>query len=63
MRERGLRSTNRCPTARKERAGKEVEMIEEKEIERLLEELKSSLQGKIDPYELSKLVEEGRRKR
>jgi len=38
-------------------------MIEEKEIERLLEELKSSLQGKIDPYELSKLVEEGRRKR
>jgi Ca2+-binding EF-hand superfamily protein len=41
----------------------EVERIEKEEIRRLLDELKSSLQGKIDPHELSKLVEEGRRER
>ncbi len=41
----------------------EVERIEREELRRLLDELKSRLQGKIDPYELSKLVEEGRGER
>jgi len=41
----------------------EVERIEREELRRLLDELKSRLQGKVDPYELSKLVEEERGER
>jgi len=41
----------------------EVERIEKREIMERLERLKRSLQGRIDPYELARLVEEERAER
>jgi post-segregation antitoxin (ccd killing protein) len=47
----------------KKKLAEEVEKIEREEIRKLLDELKSALQGRVDPRELSKLVEEGREER
>jgi post-segregation antitoxin (ccd killing protein) len=47
----------------KKKLAEEVEKIEREEIRKLLDELKSALQGRVDPRELSKLVEEEREER
>ena len=47
----------------KRKLAEEVERIEREEVRKLLDELRSTLQGRVDPRELSKLVEEGREER
>ena len=47
----------------RKKLAEEVEEIEREEIRKLLDELKSALQGRVDPRELSKLVEEEREER
>jgi len=47
----------------KRKLAEEVERIEREEVRKLLDELRSALQGRIDPRELSKLVEEEREER
>jgi post-segregation antitoxin (ccd killing protein) len=47
----------------KRKLAEEVERIEREEVRKLLDELRSALQGRVDPRELSKLVEEEREER
>jgi len=47
----------------KRKLAEEVERIEREEVRKLLDELRSALQGRVDPHELSKLVEEEREER
>ncbi len=47
----------------KRKLAEEVEKIEREEVRKLLDELRSALQGRVDPRELSKLVEEEREER
>ena len=41
----------------------ELEKIEEEELEKQLEFLKKSLEKRLDPYELAKIIDEERKKR
>ena len=41
----------------------EIKKIEQEEIEKQLDILGNKLRGKIDPYELSRIIDEGRKER